>query len=217
MRRPTPLPDPDVTPVRRPPAVLVPGRMVPSAITIAVVGAVLTIVQLVNAAVGYDLNRFGIRPRTRAGLWGILDAPLLHTSWSHLLSNLIPVLVLGFLVLVAGLRQFVSVTVLIWLLSGFGVWLTGTAGSTVVGASTVVFGWLAFLVFRGVFTRRFTQLVLGLVVLAIYGGMFWGVLPGRPDISWQGHLSGAVAGVLAAFLVARADATQRERLGPGSG
>lgn len=202
-------------PKQRTPAVLVPGRVQPSAITIAVLGAVLTAVQLVNwLSSGWLTNHAGIRPRSIDGLLGILTAPLVHASWEHLVTNLVPFLILGFLLLIAGGRQFTAVTILIWLLAGAGVWLTGSAGPVVVGASALVFGWLTFLVVRGVFTRRFTQIVLGLVLLALWGGMLWGVIPGKADISWQGHLFGALSGVLAAFLVARADADQQRDRAP---
>lgn len=194
---------------RRRPSILIPGRIRPSAITIVIVAAVLTGVQAVNSLTGYRMNEAGIRPRTLTGLWGILDAPLLHHGWPHLWANLVPLVVFGFLILIAGLRQFVAVTVLIWLLAGFGVWLTGAAHTVTVGASTLVFGWLSFLVLRGFFARRAAQIVLGVVLLALWGGIFFGVLPGREGVSWQGHLFGAIAGALGAFLVARADAPSR--------
>lgn len=203
-----PVPAPSQKPAKRP-AILLPGRVKPSAITILAFGAVLAIVQIVNSLMDYRLVSAGIKPRTLSGMWGIADAPVLHASWPHFGANIVPFLVFGFLILIAGLRQFVAVTVLVWLLSGIGVWLTAPAGSVTVGASTVVFGWLTFLVLRGVFSRRFSQIALGLVLLALWGGIFWGVLPGKVGISWQGHLFGAIAGALAAFLVAKADRAQQ--------
>ncbi|HET8588725.1 MAG TPA: rhomboid family intramembrane serine protease [Nakamurella sp.] len=193
---------------------LVPARIKPAAVTIGAFGAVLVIVQIVNMAMSYRLNAVGITPRSVGGLWGVLDAPLLHGSWGHLLSNLVPLLVFGFLILVGGLRQFVAVTVLVWLIAGFGVWLTGPSNSVTVGASVLVFGWLAFLVLRGFFGRNLGQILLGLALLAIWGGIFWGLLPGRMGISWQGHLFGALGGALAAFLVSRADAPRRKQVAP---
>jgi membrane associated rhomboid family serine protease len=197
-------------PVRKRPAIMLPGRAKPSAITIAICGVVLVAVQIVNSLMDYRLNSAGIKPRTVSGLWGVADAPLLHTSWQHLAANIVPLLILGFLVMIAGLRQFVAVTVLVWIISGFGVWLTADSGSVTVGASTLVFGWLTFLLLRGVFARRLSQLALGVVLFAVWGGIFWGMLPGRVGISWQGHLFGALAGALAAFLVAKADRPTRQ-------
>lgn len=197
-------------PARKRPAILLPGRARPSVITIAAFGVVITLVQVLNSLMSYRLNTAGIRPRSLAGLWGVLDAPLLHTSWEHLGTNMVPFLIFGFLVLIAGLRQFVAVTVLVWLISGFGVWLTAASNTVTVGASTLIFGWLSFLLLRGVFSRRFTQVALGVVLFVIWGGVFWGLLPGRSGISWQGHLFGAIAGALAAFLVAKADRPERQ-------
>lgn len=197
-------------------SVLVPARVRPAAITIGAFGGVLVVVQIVNMFMNYQLNAEGIVPRTVGGLWGVLTAPLLHGGWGHLLSNLVPLLIFGFLILVGGLRQFVAVTVLVWLIAGFGVWLTGPSNSVTVGASVLVFGWLAFLVLRGVFSRHLAQILVGLVLLALWGGIFWGLLPGRMGISWQGHLFGALAGVLAAFLVAKADGPRRKQVQAGA-
>ncbi|MEO7125032.1 MAG: rhomboid family intramembrane serine protease [Nakamurella sp.] len=196
-------------PATKRPAILLPGRAKPSVITIAALGVVLTLVQAINSLMNYRLNTAGIRPRSLTGLWGVADAPLLHSSWEHLGTNIVPFLIFGFLVLIAGLRQFISVTILVWLISGIGVWLTAASNTVTVGASTLVFGWLAFLLLRGVFSRRFAQLALGVALFVIWGGVFWGLLPGRSGISWQGHLFGAIAGALAAFLVAKADRPRR--------
>ena len=85
-----------------------------------------------------------------------------------------------------------------WLVSGIGVWLLGGTNTVVVGASGLAFGWLAYIIVRGVFTRSLVQLALGLVILVVYGSLLWGVLPGASGVSWQAHLFGAVGGILAA-------------------
>jgi membrane associated rhomboid family serine protease len=168
-----------------------------AAIVIAAFVAVLWVIEIVNAS-GADLSDDGIRPRQLSGLWGVLWAPLLHASFTHLESNTIPLLVLGFLVLLGGLARFGAVTATVWLVSGIGVWLLGGTDTVVVGASGLAFGWLAYIIVRGVFTRSLVQLALGLVILVVYGGLLWGVLPGASGVSWQAHLFGAVGGILSA-------------------
>lgn len=171
----------------------------------------LWVVELVDALGGHHLDDNGIRPLETDGLGGILFAPLLHANWEHLIANTGPALVLGFLMTLAGLSRFVFATAIIWLVGGFGTWLIGNVGAPAyngvvvetnhIGASGLIFGWLTFLIVFGFFTRRIWEIVTGVVVLFIYGSILLGVLPGTFGVSWQGHLSGAVAGVLAAYLL----------------
>lgn len=172
--------------------------------------AVLWVVEIINSARGGALTEDGIHPRQLDGLWGVLWAPLLHVSFAHLESNTLPLLALGFLVLLGGVARFGVVTATVWLVSGIGVWLVGGSNTVVVGASGLAFGWLAYIIVRGVFTRSLVQLTLGVAILVIYGGLLWGVLPGQPGVSWQGHLFGALGGVLAA---SAGSAVQRKRRG----
>jgi membrane associated rhomboid family serine protease len=104
-----------------------------------------------------------------------------------------------------GMLQWMAVTATIWLVSGLGVWLVGPGDTSTIGASGVIFGWLVFLLARGFFARSLRQIALAVVLFAIWGGVLLGVLPGSPQVSWQGHLFGALAGLLCALLVARAD------------
>jgi membrane associated rhomboid family serine protease len=171
--------------------------------------ALLYAVELANVvAFDDDLANYGIRPRTLSGLNGVLWAPLLHVNWAHLAANTVPVLVFGFLAMAGGIGQWLAVTVTIWLVSGVGVWLVGSSDSSTVGASGVAFGWLAFLLVRGLFNRSVKQIAVAAVLFFFWGGVLWGVLPGNPMVSWQGHLFGALAGVLAAWLAARASRPQ---------
>jgi membrane associated rhomboid family serine protease len=163
--------------------------------------AVLWVSEILDAATPLYLDDDGIRPRTGEGLLGVLFAPLLHGGWAHLAANSIPALVLGFLALATGLRRGLLATALIWVLGGLGVWLLAGTGEVHIGASGLVFGWLTYVVVRGFVNRHFGEIAIGLVVVLLYGGLIWGVLPGQPGISWQGHLFGAVAGVVAAFVV----------------
>jgi membrane associated rhomboid family serine protease len=116
-------------------------------------------------------------------------------------ANTIPALVLAFLVLVSGIARGVLVTAIIWLVGGIGVWLVAPSNTVHLGASVLIFGWLVYLMVRGIFTRRAGEIILGMVLFFMYGGLLLGVLPGQPGISWQGHLFGAIGGALAAWLV----------------
>jgi membrane associated rhomboid family serine protease len=165
--------------------------------------AVLWVAEVVDTVLGGSLDDEGIRPGSTDGLLGILLAPLLHGGFGHLLANTVPVLVLGFLVLLSGLLRGLAVTAVVWLVGGLGTWLLGGQGTVHIGASGLVFGWLAFLLVRGFFTRHPVEILVGVGVLLMYGGMLLGVLPGTPGVSWQGHLFGAVGGVLAAWWLAR--------------
>ena len=166
----------------------------------------LYVVELLDQLSGRRLQRAGgLEPRETEGIDGIVFAPVLHGPWEHLAANTGPLLVFGFLLLLAGVRRWLSVTAVVWLVGGIGVWLTGGAGTLHIGASVLVFGWLCYLLLRGVFSGQPGQLALGFVLLLVYGGVLWGVLPGQPGISWQGHLFGAIGGGLAAWWLGRAD------------
>ncbi|WP_431877091.1 rhomboid family intramembrane serine protease [Amycolatopsis sacchari] len=182
-------------------------------ITVLAFTVLLYLVELVDAGLHHRLDDEGIVPRTLVGLDGVAWAPLLHGSWGHLFANTIPVLVFGFLALASGLGRWLAVTGLIWVVSGLGVWLTGDSGTSTIGASGLAFGWLAYLLVRGLFNRAFGQLVVAAGLLLVWGGTLWGLLPGNPGISWQAHLFGALGGVLAAWFAAAADRSKaRKRL-----
>jgi membrane associated rhomboid family serine protease len=176
-----------------------------AAMIIAAFTGLLYLTEAADMVLGGSLDSEGIRPRELDGLGGVLWAPLLHAGWQHLVANTIPVLLLGFFVLAGSVGQFFAVTATVWLVGGLGTWLTGTPGTVNLGASVLVFGWLMYLLSRGFFTHRVGQIVLAVVLFAFWGGMLWRVLPGHIGISWQGHLFGALGGLLAAWLVARAD------------
>lgn len=164
--------------------------------------ALLWVIEFVDTLMDNRLDAEGVQPRETDGLLGIVFAPLLHAGWGHLVANTLPCLVLGFLILLSGLRTWLGVTAIVWVVGGFGTWLTGQDNSVHLGASVLVFGWLVYLLVRGFFSRQPGQIALGVVILVMYGGVLWGVLPGQDGISWQGHLFGAVGGGLAAWLLA---------------
>lgn len=190
-----------------------------AAIVVGAFTALLWIIEIIDVASGSRLERNGIEPRSVEGLWGIAFAPVLHDDWQHLIANTVPILVLGFLVLLSGMARGLAATGIIWVVGGFGTWLTAGPGDT-IGASILIFGFIAYLLVRGFFTRKLGQLAIGVVVFVLYGSALWGVLPSDPNISWQGHLFGAVGGVIAARLLSadaraeRARTTSLDRLTP---
>jgi len=176
------------------------SRFATAATTIGGFVLLLWVIELVDTLMGHRLDAFGVRPWDLGGLSGILFAPLLHLGWGHLIANTGPLLVLGFVILLSGVGTWLRVTAVVWLVGGLGTWLTGGPGSVHIGASGLVFGWIVYLVLRGVFSRSLLQIGVGVVILLAYGAILWGVLPGQFGISWQGHLFGAIGGGLAARL-----------------
>ncbi|WP_407649764.1 rhomboid family intramembrane serine protease [Goodfellowiella coeruleoviolacea] len=193
---------------------MLPPRPLQAAVAMVAFTALLYVIEVVDA-VGFhgQLDQYGVQPRSVPGLLGVVFSPLLHANYAHLASNTLPVLLFGFLAMAGGLAQWIAVTLTIWVVSGLGVWLTADAGSVTVGASGLAFGWLAFLLVRGLFNRSFKQIAVAAVLFFYWGSLLWGLLPGNPAISWQGHLFGALAGVLAAWLAARAGASTRTPTG----
>ncbi|CAN5618721.1 rhomboid family intramembrane serine protease [soil metagenome] len=185
--------------------------------TIITFVALLYLIEAWDQVTGDHLENNGIRPWETDGLSGILFAPLLHANWGHLAANTGPALVLGFLVTLAGMARFVWATVIVWILGGFGTWLIGNVGAPPgvetnhIGASGLIFGWLTFLIVFGFFTRHAWQITVGIVVFVIYGGILWGALPGTFGVSWQGHLCGGIAGVVAAYLLSGPERNARTR------
>lgn len=163
--------------------------------------AVLWIAQVINWATGYSLNPvFGLIPRQVSGLDGILGMPILHGSFTHLISNSVPLLIMGALLAATATRALLAVNAMIVLVGGGLVWVFG--GFAIhIGASGLVFGWFGFLVARGLVDRSPITLGAAIAVGVLYGSLIWGVLPGQTGVSWEAHLFGAIAGIAAALLI----------------
>ena len=148
------------------------------------------------------LERLGLVPRTLHGMPGIVVGPFLHVGLSHLVSNTIPLLVL--LMLLAGSRSDSAVVVVSIIVFGGGLlWLFGRHARH-IGASSLVFGLIAFLLVSGVLERRWSAILVALIVGLLYGTtLFTGIMPFQPGVSWDGHLFGAVAGVVTAWWLAK--------------
>ena len=144
---------------------------------------------------GYNFTTYGVLPRELKGLLGIIFSPFIHSNLSHLWHNSVPVLVL-----MAGLIYFykpVAVRVLFWVVigSGLGTWLIGREAYH-IGASGVVYGLASFLFFKGIWSKHYRLTAFSLIVVFLYGSLIWGTMPIRDGMSWEGHLSGFVTGLV---------------------
>ncbi len=144
------------------------------------------------------LAGFGIVPRTVPGLIGIAFSPLLHASPTHLLANVLPLFIL--MTLLFWDRHYHPVVTLcsVWFFSGLGTWLIGRGNTVHIGASSIIFGLVAYLIVAGLLMKSWRSAIIALVVFICFGGILYGVLPQAGPISWEGHLSGALAGIWAA-------------------
>ncbi len=170
------------------------------------VAAMVTLMWLTEIVdqIGFgDLDNYGIHPRDAGGLPEIISAPFLHVGFGHLISNTVPFVVMGAAIALGGLVRVALVTLVVTLVSGFGTWLVASSNSVHLGASGVVFGYATYLIARGLFSRRLTELGVGALVVGIWGfGLLQGLLP-QERISWQAHLFGAIGGVIAAVLFSK--------------
>ncbi|MFC4425958.1 rhomboid family intramembrane serine protease [Deinococcus navajonensis] len=187
-------------PLARPPRSPVAG----AAVVTAVLTAVLWGQEIVDTfAFGGQLDALGIQPRNPDSLSHVLSAPFLHAGFAHLAANTVPLAVLAFMGALRGTLRFLLATLIIVVVGGGLVWLLGRGSSTHLGASELVFGYLAYLLGVGWYERTPVAVGMAVLVLVLYGGALWGVLPGNPLVSWEAHLFGFLAGLLAAALLHR--------------
>lgn len=170
---------------------------------LGVLVAIMWAVELVNVLDSYRLDRDGIVPRDVSHLDGVLFAPFLHASFSHLLGNTVPFVIFGLVIALAGAGRLLVVSAIVGLVSGLGTWFTAPGGTVTVGASGVVFGYAAYLISRGLFDRRIVEVALGILVGLLFGGVLLSDLVPHSGISWEAHLFGAIGGVIAAAALAR--------------
>jgi membrane associated rhomboid family serine protease len=166
-------------------------------ILIAAMVAVMWLVEGFDA-VGGDPDSAGIRPRDPDGLVGVALSPFLHGSWGHLIGNTIPFVVLGAAIAIGGLLRVAIVSGTVVVVGGLGTWLTAPSNTIHIGASGMVFGFAAYLIARGAYTRTPMHVFGGLAVVAVYGATLLSGFVPTPGVSWQGHLFGAIGGVVAA-------------------
>ena len=162
------------------------------------------IVFLLSILLNEDFSRMGLLPRNLVGLLGIITSPLIHADFSHIFSNTIPLLILGWIIFSVYPKLSYLLFVFIYLLTGLLVWIFARQVYH-IGASGVVYGFVSFLFFSGIFRRDNKSIALALVITFLYGGLVWGMIPGLKGISWESHLFGAITGLLAAYMFRRID------------
>lgn len=159
---------------------------------------ILWIIESLSVYFNFRLVWLGIIPRTISGIPGIIFSPFVHGNYDHLLSNTLPLLIVG-----SGLIYFyreiaINVVVMIWLFTGFWVWLAARKESH-IGASGLIYGLVCFLFLSGVLRKDTRLLAVSLLVTFLYGSLVWGILPVDQGISWESHLFGSVAGFYCAI------------------
>jgi membrane associated rhomboid family serine protease len=155
-------------------------------------------VRIVDSLLPTDLCQFGIVPRNLVGLLGLIFAPFLHGNYFHLISNTVPVFVLLLILFFFYPKNAWTVIIESVLIGGGLVWLFGRSASH-VGISGLIYSLAAFLIVAGIYKKDMKSLILSIAVLTAYGGLIWGIFPGRYWISWEGHLFGALAGGIVAY------------------
>ncbi len=173
---------------------------------LAVLVAVMWIVEVVNAL---DANRLdtagGLYARNVDHLWAIFTSPFLHAGFGHLIANTIPFVFMGAIIALRGAARLALVTLIVVIVGGLGTWLISPGGTDTIGASGIVFGYAGYLLTRGLFDHSVSELLTGAVVGVLWGAALIASLIPHGHVSWQGHLTGALGGVIAAWLLARKD------------
>ena len=170
----------------------------------ALLVTLMWVVKVAEMAFSIDLSLWGLMPRNTHGLIGVLTMPFLHGNWEHLLANTPAVLVLGTALYYCYPTLANPVMLISWIASGLLTWCIGAPGSTHVGASALIYSLNLFLIVSGFIRRNRMLIVISLIMVFLYGSFIWGMIPAfakLQNISWEGHLSGAIVGVLLAFIL----------------
>jgi membrane associated rhomboid family serine protease len=174
---------------------------------VIVLGGIVALMWALEAINSLDSNHLassdGIYARNVDHLWAIFSAPFLHFSWQHLIANTIPFVFMGLIIAVQGAKRLLFVTLIVIVVGGLGTWLVAPAGTDTAGASGVVFGYATYLFARGFFNRSALELLTGLIVGVVWGGALLSSVVPHAGVSWQGHVCGAIGGVVAAYALRR--------------
>ncbi len=173
---------------------------------LALIVVAMWLIEVANALDSNGLERAGgIYPRNIEHLWAIFTSPFLHVGFGHLIANTIPFLFMGAIIALRGAARLALITLIVIVVGGLGTWLISPGGSDTVGASGVVFGYAGYLLTRGIFDRRLLELLTGAIVGLLWGWALVASLIPHGNVSWQGHLTGALGGILAAWVLATRD------------
>ncbi len=164
---------------------------------------ILWIIFFTQTIGNYNFTVLGVLPRETKGLFGIISSVFIHGNLNHIASNSIPLLVLGMMLFYFYKKIAKASFIWIWIISGIWLWIGGrnfvNHPTYHIGASTLIYGLASFLFFSGVFRKHLRLMVVSALVVFLYGGIVWGIFPMKQEISWEGHLFGALAGILVAF------------------
>lgn len=168
---------------------------------------------LVDYLFPIQLSQFGILPREKSGLWGILFSPLLHSTrdFGHIINNSPPFLILGWTLFYFYRKIAWQILSLSWLVGGLFVWIAARS-SFHIGMSGVIYSLAFYLFFSGVFRKELKLMAISLFVVFLYGGMVWGIFPGDPGVSFEGHFFGALVGVILAYYYKKEGATFKKKV-----
>jgi membrane associated rhomboid family serine protease len=161
--------------------------------------SLLWAIRIFESLTGIDLSHYGILPWTYKGLLGIFFSPLIHGNMEHLMANTLPLLILGIIIMYFYRRIAFEVFFWVYLMTGVWVWLSANTQGYHIGASGLVYGFLSFLFFSGVFRKDSRSIALAILVTSVYGGLIWGIFPSPSGISWESHFFGALSGAICAY------------------
>lgn len=170
----------------------------------------LWLIKIVEVLIGARLYKYGIYPGQLSGLMGVISAPLIHSSFSHLFANTAPLLILGTALLYGYPKSAKIVLPVIYIGTGLGVWLFARQ-TYHIGASGLTFGFMFFVFTIGALRWDRRAIALSMVVFLLYGGMIWGIFPNEPGISYESHFFGAMIGVILAILLRNYDPNSPEK------
>ena len=175
----------------------------------AIILIIIWSVKIFEIVFDYDFTEYGVLPRKFNGLTGILFSPLIHSDVNHLLSNSLPVIILCLLIFNFYSQIAKKIFIYLYFISGLWLWCIGRE-SFHIGASGLIYAMASFLFFSGILRKNSQLSAVALLVIFIYGGLFWGLFPIHKNVSWEGHLTGFIAGILVSFIF-RKDGPKRKK------